>query len=138
MNVSEQIINVIDDLCAKFGIAVNWTNENVWPYIQELIGKYINFEIATSAALCVLFIVLPIIAYSIAKKATAKMKAENLDWYDDEPICLGFAAAWIIFIGLLIVGIIVIINQIFDIITCLTFPEKQVFDYVMKLVNKEG
>lgn len=36
MTVSEQIISVLDALCEKFGIAINWTEENVIPYVEIL------------------------------------------------------------------------------------------------------
>ena len=48
MTVSEQIIQVIDALCEKFGIVVDWTNENVFPYLETLCEKLIAYEIATS------------------------------------------------------------------------------------------
>ena len=31
MTVSEQIIQVIDALCEKFGIAIDWTTQNIIP-----------------------------------------------------------------------------------------------------------
>ena len=42
MKVSEQIIQVLDALCAKLGMAIDWTADNVIPYIEKLCGKYIN------------------------------------------------------------------------------------------------
>lgn len=48
MSISSQIIEVINDLCAKFGIVIDWTADNVVPYIEELVGKYISWEVATS------------------------------------------------------------------------------------------
>ena len=39
MQVSDQIIQVLDALCEKFGIVINWSGENVIPYLQELIKK---------------------------------------------------------------------------------------------------
>lgn len=41
MSMSEQVISVIDVICDKFGIAIDWTSENILPYIQELFQKYI-------------------------------------------------------------------------------------------------
>ena len=48
MSISDQIIAVINDLCQKFGIAIDWTAENVLPYIEDLCARYIQFEIQTS------------------------------------------------------------------------------------------
>lgn len=33
MTVSDQIINVLDALCEKFGLVIDWTSENVVPYL---------------------------------------------------------------------------------------------------------
>ena len=40
MNFSQEIINVLDYLCNKFGIAIDWTSENVIPYIEELCERF--------------------------------------------------------------------------------------------------
>ena len=50
MTVSAQIIEVLDDLCRKFGLMIDWSQENILPYLQELAGKYISWEIAMSWA----------------------------------------------------------------------------------------
>lgn len=42
MNVSEQIIQVIDNLAQKFGIVIDWTDENIVPIFQQLADKYIR------------------------------------------------------------------------------------------------
>lgn len=50
MVISDQIIAVMNDLCQKFGIAIDWSQENIIPYLTELAKKYISYEIATSIA----------------------------------------------------------------------------------------
>ena len=42
MTVSEQIIQVVDMLCEKFGMAIDWTGENVIPYIEVLCKKLVK------------------------------------------------------------------------------------------------
>jgi hypothetical protein len=133
MTVSEQIIQVINDLCAKFGMVIDWTSENVWPYIESLVGKYIKLEIATSAALCLIFIILPVAIFFVAKYFHPKAKEK---YYDPDYFVVWAAViSWLLFVALAFTGIIVIVAQIFDIITCLTFPEKMVFDYIMNLTT---
>lgn len=41
MQVSNQIIEVLDYLCSKIGITIDWTESNVLPYVQTLLEKYI-------------------------------------------------------------------------------------------------
>ena len=37
--MSEEIIKVLDNIGQKFGIAIDWTSENVLPYIQDLMHR---------------------------------------------------------------------------------------------------
>lgn len=127
ISVSDQIIAVIDALCSKFGVAVDWTEENILPYIETLMGKYITWEIASSwlwVALCGVGLIgfLALLVVSIVKYA-------KCDWDD---LSLGFG----IFSGFLIVICAVgIIDNVFDIIKCRTFPELQIIEYINKLIS---
>lgn len=133
--MANEIIKVLDELCEKFGIAVDWTSDNVIPYIQELCGKYINYEIWTSVGLIVLFGSLFVVSLILAIKFTKK--ANEDEWYDDAiawPAIISIAFA--IILGL--VAIIVIPMEVHDIITCLAFPEKMILEYVQKLLSKSN
>lgn len=46
--MSNEIIKVLNALGERFGIAINWTSVNIIPYLEQLINKYVNYEIATS------------------------------------------------------------------------------------------
>ena len=48
MSVSSEVIEILDYLGDKLGIAIDWTNENIIPYLQVLINKFIKWEISTS------------------------------------------------------------------------------------------
>lgn len=63
MTVSAQIIDVLNDLCKRFGLMIDWSQENVLPYLQELSSKYISWEIATSTAWLLGFSILLIIGF---------------------------------------------------------------------------
>lgn len=134
MTVSEQIIQVIDSLCEKFGIAVNWASENVVPYVEVLCKKLITYEICTSVGWILFLLALSIGAMVATKKFYPAYK-EGLDDYDNGGWI--FATAFSIF-GLIVVYVISIIAiplEIGDIIKCLTFPEMYIFEYVSKLMQ---
>lgn len=38
--MSEEIIKVIDALCSKFGIAIDWTSANILPQIVYIVDRY--------------------------------------------------------------------------------------------------
>lgn len=136
MNVSKQIISVLDALCEKFGIAIDWSQQNVLPYVRELMGKYIRYEIATSVTWCVIFLVAIIVMYKITMKLHKKASSEEIDWYFDEPVAVFTALSWGAFGVILVAGVVVSICQLFDIATCIIFPEKQIVDYIMTLSNR--
>ena len=48
MTVSNQIIAVLDAICEKFGIVIDWTASNIMPYLQDLCKRIVTYEIATS------------------------------------------------------------------------------------------
>ena len=50
MSFSSQFIEVLDALCAKFGIVIDWTSQNVMPYLTDLATRLVSYEIWTSAA----------------------------------------------------------------------------------------
>ena len=136
MTASEQIIQVIDALCAKLGIAVDWTSENVVPYIETLCGKLVNYEICTSIFSMVLCMVISIVSIVATKKLYPVFKngVEEQGCYD-----VGWSVGSVLaIIGLVILNfasVCVIEQQITDIIKCATFPEMYIFEYVQKFIN---
>lgn len=123
MEVSDQIINVLDALCEKFGLVIDWTSENVVPYLTILASKLIAYEIWTSVAWVVITLAITITACNLIRKH----KEMFLDGGEFVFIPIGF------FGGLIAIG--AIINNIMDIIKCLTFPEMYVFEYIQNMIN---
>ena len=48
MEFSQNLIAIIDDLCQKIGIVLDWSSENILPYLKTLVERFIKFEIGTS------------------------------------------------------------------------------------------
>ena len=132
MTVSDQIIAVIETLCEKFGIAIDWTAANVMPYIEELAGRFIQYEIWTSVAWMVL---IPLITIAFWSTVKPFYKRVDNDWDEDNGWCWAFLFVLIIAIALSIASVIVIAVQTFDIIEALTIPEKTIIDYVKTFMN---
>lgn len=136
MTVSEQIIQVLDALCEKFGLAIDWTSENVIPYLTTLGEKLISYEVWTSVFWIGLMTVLTIASVIATKRLYPVFKEgiENQDWIEcGWSVGTGFAIAGLI--GLYTATIIVIGTQIIDIIKCTTFPEMYVFEYIQSIIN---
>ena len=131
--MSDEIIKVMDILCEKFGIAIDWTAENVMPYFQQLMEKFIRYEIATSVFIIVELFLVTVISLVIA--LIIKRNGDSwCDYFDDsEPLwwvmVICFAIAIIAGIVFAIIGGV----ECADIITCVLFPEKKIIEYIYAL-----
>lgn len=136
MTVSEQIIQVLTYLGEKFGVAIDWTSENVIPYVTLLCQKLIAYEVWTSVAWMGIMVVLCIAGIVTVKRLHPVFKKgiEAQRYYED-----GWTIGWVFtivgLVGLCLAAVIVIGTQVFDIIKCVTFPELYVFEYVQRLIN---
>lgn len=120
MSVSSQIIEVLDDLCKKFGLMIDWSQENILPYLQELAGKYISWEIAMSWAWLVAGVVI-LIAGIVMIIIERKIDLASFGYI------FGFIT--------ICAFIAITMTQVDDIITCKFFPEKQILEYVKHLMQ---
>ena len=139
MTVSEQIIQVIEALCEKFGIVMDWTGDNVLPYLEILCGKLITYEICTSIVWMVIMVSFSIGSIVATKKLAPTFKRGleanarsycNVGWQVGTPFAV---------VGLVVLNLatfIVVGTQIMDIIKCLTFPEMYIFEYISALIQQ--
>lgn len=128
MSISTEIINVINDLCNKFGIVVDWTAENVMPYLKDLCKRYIEFEIKTSIFWIILMSSICVLCWIITIPFCHKSK--KLDWDFDYGVCAFSAISIGVSVALSLMTVIVIGVQVYDIIEAANFPEKTIYDYV--------
>lgn len=125
--MSKEVIKILDALAEKVGLAIDWTSANVLPYLQQLCGKYVTYEIATSIVWILVGICLLFVGKYLIKKTKQYWKKykEEASYSDDDAMAIlfGILAGFVIF-G----GIAVILCQTFDIVTCITFPEKIIIE----------
>ena len=126
MTVSSEIIEVLDYLGEKFGIAIDWTSNNVLPYLQTLADKFIKWEISTS-------IVWIVIAVFVMVGMIILINLKGVREINEET----YGMLWVPIIALIIVSFIVICIQIFDIVECNVFPEKALYDFI-KIMLKQN
>lgn len=130
--MSDEIVKILDDLGQRFGIAIDWTSGNVMPYLQDLMSRYINYEVMTSVVWIVVALIV-IIGLSIGIPAINKHANKVLeedyssDWDVGKPLLVG------IFVIIIVCCLCCIVGQVLDIVTCYTIPEKMVFEYINSL-----
>ena len=134
MNISTQIIDVLEYIGGKFGIAIDWSQENVMPYIQSLCEKILQYEVYTSifwiimmGAVVVVSAIIAISTYPAAKK---------MDWD------FNYAIPWVSgssIVVLLVFGVAFIIvagYQVYDIITAYCIPEITIMKFFESVITK--
>lgn len=121
MKISAQVIEVLEYLGEKFGIAIDWTQENIMPYAEQLLGKYVQWEIATSWMWIIVFGVLAVIGVIV-------IVADFASW--DTVIASEFG------FSLSIAGIVAIVYHVHTIITCYYFPEMQIIEYISQIMQR--
>ena len=119
ISFSDELIKTFDYLLSQFGIAVDWTSENVLPYLQTLAEKLVRFEINTS----IMWLVVGVVVLTVGVWIFVK---DIKDW-DSGVFILGAI--------LIIVAGIVCCCQVYDIIKCVSFPELYVFEYIKHALN---
>lgn len=48
MEVSEQIIKVLDKIAEQIGLTIDWTQENIIPYVKDLLARYATMQIISN------------------------------------------------------------------------------------------
>ena len=130
--MSEEIIKILDDLGERFGIAIDWTSQNVLPYLQDLINRFIKYDIAINILLIILgiiFLIITIIAIRKIKKDSKEISCyELLD--EGMPQFLIICISIIIMLYTFSTGPTKIIQDIY-------LPEKSIYEYIKSEVQDE-
>ena len=143
------IIETLDYLFEKFGIAVDWTTENVMPYVEQLAEKIVTYKIVTDSLWILISLVTVIICCIFVKKLYTDYKLcvakkENgtfWEWYDFggnwDLSTLGFIHCVVITVAF-IIAFILLIGCSAGLLKWIFIPELQLVEYVSNLVSILG
>jgi hypothetical protein len=135
--ISDEIIKVLDDLCERFGIVIDWTSENVVPQLTVLCEKLITYLTVTNGiwvAVGVSVIVCMVLLIKYCYKEYMKCldtERDNILWeyYSGvEPTIIGFILMlfWSILFAVTVGIIIVKVNSLLKL---LIIPELYLLEY---------
>lgn len=130
--MNEELMKTLTELAEKFGMAIDWTSQNALPYAQELAGRIIKFEVATSIMWMVVGAAcigswkfwMKLIRYAGKKAEEDPFSA----WDFGRGAAIGGMATSILF------GALMIMQQAMDLIKCAVLPEAIILEY-LKMVN---
>lgn len=119
--MSQEIINVLEYLSNQLGIAIDWTSENVWPQVIEILGRYRLLKLVGLGGWLIAEVIMVVVVFFVLKSMAKdymkikKTKEDNFWWhknyYGNE--LSGFG--WTLFIVSVIFGATSVISFPLDI-----------------------
>lgn len=131
--MSEEIIKVLDELGKRFGIMIDWSNQNIVPYLQELLKRFIYYRNITACVWIVISIAMTIGGIVLFKFLNKWKKSDNYNkgyCSDDEFLA---AMGYIFSICMIALGIGLILGNIFGIVKNVCMPEMVVYEYIKNI-----
>ena len=148
--MDNKIIETLDYLGEKIGIAIDWTADNVYPQVLNFMARYKIYEIVANCIwiifaigcmfmtyLCIKKYVIPARTKAIAEKQS-NFWFEYTHWSYSEDTCeLQFGAGGLIvfMIVMSIISAFLFICSISDIIKWIVIPEAQFYDLLKGAIN---
>ena len=120
--MSDEIIKVLDELGKRFGIAIDWSSQNIIPYLQDLMKRFIcyqNIEACVWIILSIAMIIGGVISFKFFNKWR---KSENYNSNYSDDIFLAFMG-YIFSISMIAIGIGLIIGNMIGIVENICMPE---------------
>ena len=115
MTMTPQTAVLLNELCRMLGIVVDWSADDIVPYLTQIAEKYIAWETATSRNWLVVGIVLCVLGIWIV----------YMDWNVWKDDFLTICGVVLVLTGLGVIG-----TQINDLLACKYWPEKAIADYL--------
>ena len=130
MEFSTEVIKIFDDLSKRLGVAIDWSNENIMPYLNDLVDRFIKWEIARSifgVAISIVLIVVGICGIKYVWKNKHKYRYfgdldEGITW-----VMIGAVLA-------LVIGVLAFLFTCAELIEVIYLPEIAIYDYVQDLI----
>lgn len=120
--MSNEIIKILDAVCDKFGMAIDWTAQNVMPQVEQIGEHIVQYELWTSSLWTMLALVVLIVGTIVCGK-----KIKSASKYGERDTILGMGTIIVI---VYFIFVPVLLTQSQDVIAALTFPEKTILDFI--------
>ena len=118
--MENKVVEVIDALCDKFGIAVDWTSENIFPYLQDLMERFVKYTILKNSLSIFFVVLITLLSFNFYKKR----RGSNTD-----SEIFGGIVFFLCFSGFLFI----VPTCSFEIITAITIPEKIIIETIQSM-----
>ena len=120
MTISSEITNILNDLGSRFGVLIDWSSQNVMPYVQDLVSRITKLEMCNS----IIALVFGIICIRFFAK----------HWEDDVEEITGTLV--VIFAIMSLIGVCILIPSGIDGLTkAIYLPELTAMEYIQRLME---
>ena len=125
---SSQFIEIFDHLCQKFGVVIDWSAQNVIPYITALCGRMTSYVIFKNVVLIFVFAGIFYLFWRFTNPCCSK---EN-KWDPDFQYCKSMNGSYVLgWVGRGVVTAFsfgISITALLTIIKCIYLPEFVIID----------
>ena len=146
MTFSEQFKEIFELICEKIGVVIDWSQENVVPYVMDFLKRYVAYNIVEEILLILFSIVLivgVVIFFKIIIKDRAKCESKKKDtafwecYSYSKDIDPGFGAVLGFIFGstILIGGIIMFCSGMSELLKWCFVPEFQIVEKISYLIS---
>lgn len=125
-----EIEKALDQLAEKFGIVVDWSQDNIYPYIRDILQRYRTVSIVQDAVTIMLFVLGAILA-TLGLKYIFKQDRKYIISEDADVFISAIIGAACIVVLLIFVP--ATIENIYDIVGWIFVPETQFVKELAKL-----
>ena len=129
--MSSEVSEVLNTLGEKFGLFVDWSQQNVQPYIEDLMQRVVQYKFASNIC-CLIFMILVMIINVFSISRFVKMKNNNKITIDNEDWELALLIISIVCLIVLTILSIFIIEYLFK---CHYIPEMVFIEEIKSLMK---
>lgn len=128
--MSEEIIKVLDNLGNRFGVVIDWSNQNIIPYLQELMTRFISYRNTVNIIwIVVCLIVIGLGIFGLVKIIKwRKSDKYNKDYLSDDN--LYFTLLMTAFIILILIFSITLFYNVGGLFQNIFIPELTILKYI--------
>ena len=130
--MSSEVSEVLNTLGEKFGLFVDWSQQNVQPYIEDLMQRVVQYNLAINICWLVVSTILFVIGIISISRIIKRVRSVDGIPIDEESIAV--ATAVISFFDI-IIGITMIPISIGHIFQCLYLPEMVFIEELKSLIQ---
>lgn len=133
--MSNEIINVLNAICDKVGLTIDWTSKNIMPYLEQLINRYVTYEIINAILIIVFNLIFMVATILIGKAIIPKLFKRFAEDYDEIGSLITAIILSVIAVGIVMSAFWEIYSYIDIIIQCCYIPELRFLKFVKEMKN---